>query len=316
MGIKIKPVYKCSEDTLYEVTRRATANLKEDRLDFFAKSTNYTLLHVTGLEGLRTAAMGLPNEEQRNAFHEGTRKLLPGLMEPVKLNFRALQGYIRDGWPNEDVKPRYEAAGLLKYNLIRQSNWEAVVGLQTMMLAFVAVADNLTKLNAPGGMPAGFVAQLGTDYVLFETQLNLFASTVDTTTARNAKVTANNKLTTEVKKFMKFGREVVYAKNDGKKERYAWEIIVKQVDGGMAGLHVKTMNGVLDVPEAEAECTWKPEGKEASTWLTAKTGIGKKVLEEGEGVLTVKKAGFKLVTKMLKIEAGVKKRVKVVLEPE
>jgi hypothetical protein len=73
---------------------------------------------------------------------------------------------------------------------------------------------------------------------------------------------------------------------------------------------------VLDVPEAEAECTWKPEGKEASTWLTAKTGIGKKVLEEGEGVLTVKKAGFKLVTKMLKVEVGVKKRVKVVLEPE
>jgi hypothetical protein len=98
MAEEVKPKYKCSEDVLYEIIRRATANLDENLADFFAKSTNYTAALVTSLQGLRTTAMGFPNEDQRNATHEATRNLLPGLMEPVKANFKALQGYIRDGW--------------------------------------------------------------------------------------------------------------------------------------------------------------------------------------------------------------------------
>src|SRR5437764_4856230 len=124
---EVKQNYKCTEDALYEIARRVTASLKNDRLDFFAKSTNYTLAYVTGVEGLRTTAMSFPNEDQRDATHETLRNQLPKLVEPIKLNYRALQGYIRDAWPTEDPTPRYEEAGLLKYNAIGKSNWEAVI---------------------------------------------------------------------------------------------------------------------------------------------------------------------------------------------
>jgi hypothetical protein len=315
MSGEIKPKYKCSEDALYEITRRATVNLDEDRLDFFAKSTNYTALYVSGVEGLRTTAMALPNEDQRNATHEATRNLLPGLVESIKLNYRALQGYIRDGWPTEDPNPRYEEAGLLKYNAIGKANWEAVVGLQEMMLAFVAVAANLAKITTPGGMPAGFVAQLGTDYAPFDTSFTLFTATVDTTTARNAKVTANNTLTTECKKFMKFGREVVYPKNSGKKERYTWEIIEQQVDPGFSGMHVKAMNGALDVPVPSLNLSWKPEGKPAVDWTTGENGVGEKELEHGKGKLTASGTGFLTQVLDFELEAGVKKRVNIVMTP-
>src|SRR4051812_40965674 len=107
---EVKRIYKCSDDTAYEVSRRGIANLKTpgDLADFFARSTNYTLAYVTMVEGLRTTAMALPNEEQRNAVHEQARTELPGLLEPIKVNFRALQGYIRDAWPTSDPNPRYE----------------------------------------------------------------------------------------------------------------------------------------------------------------------------------------------------------------
>jgi len=316
MAEEVKRKYTCSEDALYEITRRTIASLEHDLADFFAKSTNYTLLYVNMVKGLRTTAMALPNEDQRNATHEATRNLLPGLIEPIKANYKTLQGFIRDGWPTEEPNPRYEEAGLLKYNAIRQSNWEAVVGLQQMMLDFVAVPANLAKLTSPGGMPAGFVAQLGTDYAPFDTAYTLFGNTIDTTTARNAKVTANNALTLECKKFMKFGVESVYRNNSGQQDLYTWSKIEEQVDGGMAGIHLLAMNGEADVPEAEVECTWKPDGKEAVTWLTAKTGVGVQMLEAGEGVLTVKKKGIHMISKRFEIDPGVKKQVQAIVMPE
>jgi len=256
---EIKPLYTCTQDAFYEIERRILVSLEEDQPDFESKSTNYTMVYVNMVKGLRVTAMSFPNEDQRNSTHESTRNLLPGLMEPIKLNFRALQGYIRAGWPGEEPNPRYEEAGLLKYNLIRGSNWEAVEALQQMMLAFVGVPANLTKLTNPGGMPPTFVAKLGTDYSPFETKFNLFTATLDTTSLRNAKIEADNILYKETKSFMKFGKEVVYPKNEGKKERYTWSIVEKQVDPHFSGMHVKTMNGALDVPEVGVTLIWKPE---------------------------------------------------------
>jgi hypothetical protein len=178
------------------------------------------------------------------------------------------------------------------------------------------VPANLATLTTPGGMPVGFVAQLGTDYSPFETAYNLFGATVDTTTARNAKVTANNLMTTECKKFMKFGVEVVYRTNPGMQDLFTWSKIEEQVDGGVAGIHLKALNGALDVPESDVELTWKPDGKEPVSWLTAKTGIGEQVLEAGEGTLTVKKQGMHVLTKKFTIDAGVKKQVKAFVMPE
>jgi hypothetical protein len=313
----VKQVYNCTEDAAYEISRRAIDNLENDLADFFLKSMNYVVAYILVLKGYRTTAMGLPNEDQRNATHEATRNLLPGLMDPIKLNFRAIQGYIRDGWPGEDPNPYYEEAGLLKYNAIGKGNWEAVIGLQGMMVAFVTKPANLAKLTTPGtgGMPAGFALQLGTDYAPFETAYNLFAATLDTTALRNAKVTATNTLVTECKKFMKFGREVVYPKS-AKKERYTWEILEKQVDPSQGGIHLTALDVVADVPLEGLECIWKPDGKEAVTFLTAKEGVVEHILEEGEGVLTVKKKGMHVVSKRFKIDPGVKKQVHAYVAPE
>jgi hypothetical protein len=314
----VKRIYNCSDETASEVCRRATANLKTpaDLADFFAKSTNYTLAYVTMVEGLRTAWLALPNEEQRNATHEQARTELPGLLDPIKVNYRALQGYIRDAWPNSDPNPRYEAAGLTYYNSINKSNWEAVVTLQTMMLAFVNDPANTALLGTPGGMPPGFIAQLGTDYSPFETTYNLFAATIDTTTMAEAKITAMNKLVKEVKKFMKFGVETVYPKNDGQKDRYTWETIEQQVDPSQSGMLLKIMNGALDQPEGGVTCVWKPVGKPAVEFTNNADGsITEKELEAEKGTLTVKKVNFVDVNQEFELEPGVKKRVNITIQP-
>jgi hypothetical protein len=190
-----------------------------------------------------------------------------------------------------------------------------VEALQQMMLDFVAVPTNLAKITTPGGMPLTFVAQLSTDYAPFEAKFQLFTATLDTTTLRNAKIEADNALYTETKSFMKFGREVVYPKNDGKKERYTWSIVEQQVDPHFSGMHVKTMNGALDVPEVGVTLIWKPVGKPAVEWVTEDGGIGEKELEAEKGTLTAKKVGMLDLVQDFELSPGTKKRVNLTLTP-
>jgi hypothetical protein len=80
-------------------------------------------------------------------------------------------------------------------------------------------------------------------------------------------------------------------------------------------MHVKTMNGALDVPEASVELTWKPEGKPAVTWTTEEDGVGEKELEAGKGKLTAKKNGLVQVEQEFELSPGVKKRVNLTMVP-
>src|SRR5690349_14987748 len=127
----IKADYPCSQSSLYEVTRIIIENLKNDRTAFAAKKAKYTVPFISTLETLRNDAMALPDDDSRDAVHQTVKNLLPGLLVPVKDNFNDLKGYIRDGWPGEDPKPRYEAAGLNRYQAIRTENWEEVSELNT-----------------------------------------------------------------------------------------------------------------------------------------------------------------------------------------
>jgi hypothetical protein len=226
---KIKQRYKCNEDELYAICEMAIGNLEKDLAAFVARSTNYTAGLVSALRLLLQNAKALPNEEQRSTQHEVLRGLLPQLVDEVKTDFRRLQSYIRDGWPGEIAKPRYEAAGLHEYNAIAASNWEAVVTLNNSMKKFMADVDNAAKLATPGGMVAGFDAEVQTNFDAFDEVYDKFMSSRETSTARNAKVVANNKIYDACMRFMKFGRESVYRRDGGNKKRFTWAALKRLV---------------------------------------------------------------------------------------
>ena len=163
---EIKQKYASTEVELYSITNLGINNLEADLALFALKKAKYTVAFVNTLRGLRTAAMGLPDEEQRNGVHQTLKNLLPDLLTPVKDNFNDLKGYIRDGWPGQDPKPRYEAAGLVKYNAIGESNWENVAGLCESMVQFINA--NTVLLTAPGGMVGTFLNKVKADRDAFK----------------------------------------------------------------------------------------------------------------------------------------------------
>jgi hypothetical protein len=271
--IEVKARYKCNEDELYATCDIAITNLEKDLAAFAAKSTNYTAGKVAALRLMLKNARALPNEEQRNGEHETLRGLLPELREKVKADFRSLQSYIRDGWPGEVAKPRYEAAGLHEYNASRNSNWETVVTLNNAMKKFIADAGNAARLTNPGGMVAGFDAQVQANFDAFDDVYNRFMSSRATTAARNAKVSANNKIYNACMEFMKFGREVVYRRDGGNKKRYTWDALKRLVTPeGPASLVVK-LKRTDDTLVTNMEVRIKKEGEALMKLNTNEKGV-------------------------------------------
>jgi hypothetical protein len=265
MAEETKPKYNCTQQELYAILGLAINNLAEDKSKFLEKSTNYDDAFIDGQRVLVGAAIGLPNEEQRNGVHQNLKGLLPGLLEPIKQDFRDLQEYIRMGWPDENPTPRYEQAGLVNYNKIGTSNWENVQGLNKNMDDFTADAANVTLLTTPGGMVPTFVAGIATHYTAFKTKYDLFMSSKETATATAEKIKADNTAYASVMKFMTFGVNSVFRNDAEAQKRYTFIALKNQVSPpGSAGLIVKVKKGD-DTIVTTGTVTIKEEGQPAIT---------------------------------------------------
>jgi len=219
---EVKAKYHCTQVELYAIENLAINNLQGNLALFTAESTNYDAALITTLRGLRTAAMELPNEEQRNAVHQTLENLLPDHVTLIKKDFNLLKQLIIDAWPNEEPKPRWEAAGLNNYNNIGERNWEEVVELNNLMTGFITNAVNAGRLAAGGGMVAGYPAQVAANYTAFDVVYQPFLTSRETSTARAAKIKADNKLYEAGTKFRNFGVSVVFANDDENKKRYTF----------------------------------------------------------------------------------------------
>lgn len=291
---EVKQKYASTETELYSIGELAINNLEADLAKFVLKKAKYDAAFVLALRGLRTAAMLLPDEEARNGVHQTLKNLLPGLLVPVKDNFNDLKGYIRDAWPGEEPKPRYEAAGLVKYNAIGESNWENVAGLCESMTQFISA--NSVKLKIPGGMPLPFGGKVTADGDAFKNVYDPFLTSRETSTARAAKITANNLMYDAMMDFMKDGVEMVFRNSDEDKKRYTFHVLKNLVSPpGSASLKVTVKNG-LDIMQPNKNVTIKKAGAAPITLPTDVNGIdlfmnltpGKYEGEVDNGGVTVK----------------------------
>ncbi len=271
MAQEIKANYRCTELELYAIADLAIDNLEQDLAAFAAKKAKYDAAFVTALRALRTDAMNLPDEEARNATHQTLKGLLPGVTEKCKENFNDLKGYIRDGWPGENPIPRYEAAGLIKYNKIGTNNWENVVGLNDSMTDFIA--DFNAELTAPGGMPGAFPAKVASDTNDFNTIYEKFIASRETSAAREEKVKANNKLYAAMAEFQKDGVEMIFRNSEAMQKRYEFATLKDIVSPpGSASLKV-TVKDALDVLIPDREVKIKKTGEAPILGRTNAEGV-------------------------------------------
>jgi hypothetical protein len=271
MATEIRAKYKCTEVELYAIAELLFNNLRADLARFVLKKAKYTTLFVDGLELLRTDAMALPDEEQRNGVHQVLKNQLPDLVNAVKDNFNDLKGYIRDAWPDEDPKPRYEAAGLVKYNAIGENNWENVAGLNEAMAQFIG--DNTATLTTPGGMPATFPTKVTDDTTAFNDVYGPFLTSRETATATAAKLAANNTLHDAMMDVCKDGVEMVFRNDAEGQKRYTFTALKTIVSPpGSASLKVIVKNGA-DVLQPGKTVRIKKEGSPAITAITNEEGV-------------------------------------------
>lgn len=265
MATEVKAKYNCTQQELYGILGLAINNLEEDLPLFFAKSSNYIAALVTGLRGVLNAAVILPDEEQRNGVHQVLKGLLPGLLEPVKQDFRDLQEYIRAGWPTENPKPRYEQAGLIHFNKTGDDNWENVKGLNESMTDFITDTVNGPILITPGGMIGTFVADVAAHYAAFKAKYDLFLLSKETSVARAAKINADNAAHTACMKFMTFGVESVFRNDAEAQKRYTFVTLKHSISPpGSASLVVKVKRAD-DTLVTNGTVTIKEEGQPAIT---------------------------------------------------
>jgi hypothetical protein len=104
------------------------------------------------------------------------------------------------------------------------------------------IAANAVLLAVPGGMPGTFAGKVADDRDAFDEKYNAFMSSRETSTARNAKVSANNDLFDAMTDVNKDGVEMVYRNDDGGKKRYTFTALKVLVSApGGASLKIGVM---------------------------------------------------------------------------
>jgi hypothetical protein len=154
-------------------------------------------------------------------------------------------------------------------------NWEAVVTLNNAMKRFMADVDNAPKLLNPGGMVAGFDVQVQTNFGAFDDVYEKFMSSRETSTARNAKIMANNKIYDACMRFMKFGRESVYRRDGGNRKRYTWAVLKRLVTPDPSASLLVKLKRSDDLPVTDMEVRIKKEGEPLMKLNTNEKGVVK-----------------------------------------
>jgi len=313
MAQEVKSKYPCSEDELYEIAEIGIGNLEEDLGLFTNESTYYDAAYALSRRALLTAARTLPNEEQRNGVHQAIGNLLPDLADVIKKDFLRLKDYIRKGWPGENPQPRWETAGLVKYNEIGERNWEKVTALFNAMNDFVTDAANAPLLTTPGGMPAGYPASIIANHTAFRDKYVTYMSTRDTKTLTADKLKANNAVYDGLMDFFVFGVETVMRESFEGQKRYTFKVLKDFVSPpGTTGIKV-TVKTVGEVLVANRDVVLKKAGSPEFTIVTNEKGIATGECEAGEYAGKVVNADLTVVNFEKKIEVGVIGRVTVVV---
>ncbi|MEI6816033.1 MAG: hypothetical protein WCL14_05440 [Bacteroidota bacterium] len=223
MALETLADYHCTEVQLYGISKAIYNSLAGNLVDFHSYSPSYIIGHVTGLLGVRTAAMVLPNEVQRAEGHEILHTELIAAAKPCTEHFQILKGYIKKAYPST-YNIMYNSAGQGHYLAATHENWVELKGLNDAMNTFLADVVHLAALVASLNMPPAFPATVSTDATSFENLYNAFITAKTTTTAKNAKIAANNVLFGQLMGVCDDGKKV-YINDQGQAKLFTFDTV-------------------------------------------------------------------------------------------
>lgn len=269
MPQEILPKYRCTEQELYAVASLAIDNLESELTAMGAYKPKYDAAYVTAARAKLTAAKALPDVEVRNSGHQTSLNLLKMKGFTCTENYPLLQGYIEDAWENEDPKPRFQAAGGVKYRTATRGDWEDLSGMNDAMVTFIA--DNNASLTA-GGMPVAFATKVTDDATKFAEEYAIFKSAMETSVGQQQKIVANNDLVDLIMGFMKDAAERVFRGDEAKRELFMFKKLKQIVSPPRSASVTIKIKQANDLPAANAAVTIKQDGEPAMTGQTDANG--------------------------------------------
>ena len=184
------PVYDCKQNELYSVALIGWKSFELNQAAFEAFNTRYTVAFGTTMKAAVVSAKQLPDEFQRSDEHKTLRINLKNKANDVLIKWQQLESFINNGFPEEELESKKQAAGHAYYRDAANDDWESVDSLLTDASAFVAgYAAELTT----GGMPALFAPDFATLKTEFEVLYSDFTNAEQQAPEQtDAKIAANN----------------------------------------------------------------------------------------------------------------------------
>src|ERR1041385_1479355 len=124
--------YNCSQAELYSICDIGWDSCENNLADFTTHKTFYNSAYVTAKRAQIQVARLLPAEQARYEPAEVFGIRMRVAADAALLKWNTLRSYIEDGFAEELVKAKLEAAGYFKYEQAARGNWS---DLNDMMVA-------------------------------------------------------------------------------------------------------------------------------------------------------------------------------------
>jgi hypothetical protein len=266
------PNYPSTQQELYSIADTMYANL-ENPINLAAfevvKPGKYAPDFILDLKTRKTTAFEMPGDVQRSSIHEASRKELTGLKDICCENFQVLKGYIHDGFPKDQLKIRYDEAGMSVYESAANSNWEKVVELNKNMKDFI---DLYPTQLATGFMPVPFKAKVASDSNKFDEKYAAFKLSRETTSATGAKIAADNLVYVDLQNLQNDAHIVFKDNPETLKQFMFLEIKTLISPPGSASLGIDLIEDGTNLPVANAAITIQSETGIAISQTTNEAG--------------------------------------------
>lgn len=312
MPDKVIAKYKSTQQELYSIADTIYDSLENpaNLAAFEAKKPGkYTPAFILALRANKTAAFDKADSNQRSSIHETNEVELIALNATCCGNFRDLKGYIHDGFPKDLWKIKYDEAGMVIYESASHNNWENAVALNKNMDDFITTYP--TELST-GFMPLVFTTKVTDDADAFKLKYDAFKISRETGAATAAKITADNKVYSDLQNLQNDAHIVFHDDSEMLKQFTILEVKKIVSPPGSADLGIDLLEDITNLPVANATVTIQSETGIAIVQTTSIEGIADfKSINPDIYKVKIQPVGKPIINLVKEVNTGVSARLKV-----
>ncbi len=310
MKTKEKALYKSSMVVFYMVCRFAWNLYTKYWEDFASLSSSYT--KDTGTNALKaiSAAQALPDVAQRRANTKQQGTELDDSSKAALLFRKRLRSYIIKAVAPQLRAAAIEQAGGTHFAKASNGNLSEITDL--MLAGQTYIAANSELLISKGTMPETFADDYNKAKDTYDTEhLEYGQAKGDATEGTVDKITANNNLHNAIQEM--FGdAQIVFDDRKAIAKQFSYAAVKRLVSKDLSGIHFSVFNTVAGKPKPVTTAFISTDESE-DVLPVNKRGVLDVIMKVGVHSVTITSPGFASYSGVVKVDPGVRHRVKIEL---